>query len=47
MSIVVERRRSGARIAPLWKNRDYLRWFTGDLLGDLGSSLRGFAALRI
>ena len=43
MSIVVERRRSGARIAPLWKNRDYLRWFTGDLLGDLGSSLRGFA----
>ena len=29
MSIVVERRRSGARIAPLWKNRDYLRWFTG------------------
>lgn len=43
MSIVVERRRSGARIAPLWRNRDYLRWFTGDLLGDLGSSLRGFA----
>jgi len=43
MSIVAERGRSGARIAPLWRNRDYLRWFTGDLLGDLGSSLRGFA----
>ena len=43
MSIVAERGRSGARIAPLRRNRDYLRWFTGDLLGDLGSSLRGFA----
>lgn len=28
---------------PLWRNRDYVRWFAGDLLGDLGSSLRGFA----
>ena len=28
---------------PLWRSRDYLLWFSSDVVGDLGSSLRAFA----
>nr|WP_300337039.1 MFS transporter [Actinomyces sp.] len=27
----------------LWRSKDYVRWFASDALGDLGSSVRGFA----
>lgn len=28
---------------PLWRDRDYLLWFSGDVVGDLGAALRTFA----
>lgn len=31
------------RTESLWKNRDYLLWFTGDFVADAGSSIRAFA----
>ena len=33
----------GVASPPLWRNRDYLLWFGGDLVGDLGTYLRAFA----